>query len=324
MKARAVSRALPVVLTVVAALMVGGCGDSGSKDSSAGKPLKVAANFYPVEEAAKQIGGSNVTVTDLTSVGAEPHDLELTPEKAAALSDASLVLYLSHDFQPSVEKAVAQLPQSTKAVDLLQGVKLRPASTGIPGVRGEVDGGPGEALAGGQDPHVWVDPARFSAMARKIQAAMIAADPSHRAQYVTNGDAYVAKLQSLASDFSESLASCKSKVLVTSHAAFGYIADRYGLTQAAIAGITPEAEPNPQSLAALAKYARSKGVKTVYFETLVPKRLSQTLANEIGAKTDALNPVEGLTAAEIKDGNDYISIQRDNLARLKSGLSCTG
>jgi zinc transport system substrate-binding protein len=112
-------------------------------------------------------------------------------------------------------------------------------------------------------------------------------------------------------------------VLVTSHAAFGYLADRYHLVQAAIAGISPEAEPDPKSLAATARYAKARGVKTVFFETLVPRKLSQTVAQTIGARTDALNPIEGLTANERKAGVTYTSIQRRNLTALVRGLDCT-
>jgi zinc transport system substrate-binding protein len=319
-----------LIAMAIGALAMAGCGGAdrsgaaGAAGAGATAPLAVVASFYPLQEAAQRIGGSHVRVTDLTPVGGEPHDLELTPDRLAALERARLVLYLGHAFQPQVEKAVASLPSSARTLDLLDGVRLRPASTGISGVHGEVDGGSGEALAGGGDPHVWVDPGRFAAMAERVEAALIAADPAHRAAYERNGARYRAQLRALDAEFAQTLAACRDTVLVTSHAAFGYLTDRYGLTQAAIAGITPEAEPDPASLAALAHFASRRHVGTVYFETLVPRRLSQTLAAEIGAGTDALDPVEGLTEEGVADGADYVSIQRENLRRIARGLSCTG
>ena len=317
----------PLAAAVCLLLAVAGCGGQASADSAGtndGKPLRVTANFYPVEEAARAIGGDRVEVTDLTPPGGEPHDVELKPPQLADLERADLVLYLGGGFQPQVEKAVSSLPADARTVDLLSGVTLRPAQLGIPGVRGEVDGGPGsEALKGNRDPHVWVDPARFIATAQRIRDALIAADPDGRSTYEANARRYVATLRQLDGDFRAHLRHCAAPVLVTSHAAFGYLADRYGLTQAAIAGISPEAEPDPKSLAATAAYAKRHGVTTVFFETLVPRQLAQTVATTIGAKTDALNPVEGLTHKELDAGEGYVSIQRKNLAALVRGLRCT-
>ena len=313
------------VAVAAAAVAVSGCSDS-SPANGATKTLRVTANFYPVEESAKAIGGELVSVSDLTPVGGEPHDLELRPAQVADLERANLVLYLADGFQPQVEKAVASLPASVKRVDLLEGIALRPAQVGIPGVQGQVDGGSGgpEALKGDRDPHVWVDPTRFVAMATRIRAALIAADPSGRATFEANARRYIAGLRALDRDFAATLRDCRSPVLVTSHAAFGYLADHYGLTQAAIAGISPEAEPDPKSLAATAGYAKAHHVNAVFFETLVPRKLSETVARTIGAKTAALNPVEGLDRQQLDAGETYTSIQRENLAAMVKALRCTG
>jgi zinc transport system substrate-binding protein len=314
---------LAAALLVIGALAAGCGSDDDAGGGGAGVPVEVIANFYPVEEAAKVIGGERAHVVDLTPVGAEPHDLELKAPQLAALEQADLVLYLGTGFQPQVEKAVREAPGDVVKVDLLRGIPLRAADVGIPGVRGEVDGGRGpESLEGGRDPHVWVDPGRFIAMAQRIERALVAADPAGEAMYRANARRYVATLRGLDADFRAQLRSCHSPVLVTSHAAFGYLADRYDLTQAAIAGLSPEAEPDPRSLVAIARYAKARGVGTVYFETLVPRKLSQTVAREIGARTDALNPVEGLTRREADAGETYVSIQRRNLAALRAGLKC--
>jgi len=314
-----------VLLGAACVLALSACGEDGpTRDPSPASsregrgPLKVAAGFYPLYEAAREIGGDDAEVTNLTPVDSGPHDLELDARAAAAIEEAGLVVYLGRGFQPEVERAVAGRDAGT--LDVLTTQELRPAQAGIPGVRGEVDG---EKLEGDADPHVWVDPGRFVEMTDAIAEAMIAADPSRRATFEANLARYRASLTALDGEFERSLADCSTRTLVTSHAAFGYLADRYGLVQAPIAGISPDEEPDPQSLAAVAKRAKADGVKTVFFETLVPKALSQTVAEEIGATTDALDPVEGLTEESERAGASYVSIQRDNLRRLAKGLGCT-
>lgn len=280
----------------------------------------MAAGFYPLAEAVQAIGGDRVKVVSLTAPGVSPHDAEPPAAALSGLEQSDLAFYLGENFQPAVQKAIDGVGADTETVDLLEGIDLRPVDSGIPGVRGEVDG---EVLEGGRDPHVWVDPAQFIAMAERIQAELIDADPDGRGIYEANGRAYIAGLKDLDDSFKGRLDTCDTRTLVTSHAAFGYLADRYDLKQAPIAGISPGDEPDPQSLAATAKLAEADGVQTVFFESLVPKDLAETVAAEIGAKTDALNPVEGLTEDEIAAGATYSSIQADNLRRLEKGLGCT-
>lgn len=317
-----------VAMSVAALILVmSGCGDDAAStgtESTAVSHLEVATAFYPVEEAARRIGGDRVEVTDLTPPGGEPHDLEPTPQAVARLEGADVVLYLGEGFQPGVEKAVRNLGGGVAKVDLLHGLRLRGLDAPVQGVRGEVEGGSGEALSGDRDPHVWVDPHTFLQMVGATRDALIAADPDGRTTYEANAAAYVDELRALDREFADGLKACRGKVLVTSHAAFGYLADRYGLVQAPIAGISPEEEPDPKSLAATAAFAKTHGVTTVFFETLVPKALSQTVADEIGARTDALDPVEGIPQDRLDAGASYLTIQRDNLRRLETGLGCTG
>jgi len=311
----------------VVALVLAGCGDDAATSGTAGAgtaPLAVAAAFYPVEEAVREVGGDRVAVTDLTPPGGEPHDIELTPEAVADLERADVVLYLGGGFQPGVEKAVANLGDGAETVDLLEGLRLRGLDAPVPGVRGEVEGGGDEAHADAKDPHVWVDPHTFASMVAATRDALIAADPQGAETYRENAAAYLGELRDLDGAFAAGLRGCRGRVLVTSHAAFGYLADRHGLVQAPIAGISPEEEPDPRSIAATAAFAKRHGVTTVFFETLVPKALARTVADEIGARTDALDPVEGIPQDQLDAGASYITIQRDNLARLRAGLGCTG
>jgi zinc transport system substrate-binding protein len=309
---------------VVVSLLAAACGDSDETAATTGDEagaISVAAAFYPIEEAVRTVGGERVEVTNLVPPGGTAHDLELSGQAAAAIETADLVLYLGEGFQTSVESAVANRDDADSAIDLLDGIDLRGADAPVPGVVGEVDG---TLIAGGvKDPHFWVDPALFGSMVETVRDALAAADPEGEPTYTANAEAYLAEVDALDADFAAGLEACRGRALVTSHAAFGYLADRYGLIQAPIAGISPEEEPDPKSLAATAAFAREKGVTTVFFETLVPKDLAETVAAEIGAKTDALDPVEGIAQDQLDEGATYLTIQRDNLQRLESGLGCT-
>lgn len=315
-------RALVLLVLAPAAALAGACGgdDGDGAGRADGDRLAVVASFYPLEEAARRIAGDRADVSGLTPPGAGPHDLELDAAGAAAIETAGLVVYLGSGFQPAVEQAVASLPVEAR-VNLLEGQTLRGIDAPVEGVVGEVDG---EVIGDGEDPHVWVDPARFIALAEGIRDALVAADPDGAEAYRANAETYLAELRALDAEFEKGLGECATRTLVTSHAAFGYLADRYGLKQAPIAGISPEDEPDPRSLAAVARLAKADGVRTVFFETLVPPDLAETVADEIGAATDALDPVEGIPQEGLDAGATYASIQRANLAALVKGLGCTG
>lgn len=174
---------------------------------------------------------------------------------------------------------------------------------------------------GGLDPHVWLSPALAVQEVRNIEAALAKADPENAASFKQNADAYVAQLERLDQDFSSALANAKRKDFITQHAAFGYLAQEYGLTQVPIAGLSPDQEPSAAQMTEIVKFAKEHQVKTIFFETLVSSKVAETIAREIGAKTAVLNPIEGLTAEDEAAGRDYLSLMRQNLEALKAALN---
>jgi zinc transport system substrate-binding protein len=284
---------LRIVLATALVLLAAACGSS----SGSGGGTQVVAAFYPLAYAAQQIGGSSVHVRNLTPSGAEPHDIELTPRDVADLQRADVVLYLSHDFQPAVQKAVADA--RGRRIDVLGGIPL------VSGVGDE---------AGKTDPHVWLDPVLYERIVTRIGAVL-----GHPAA----ARALAAKVHRLDLDYRTGLAHCARRDFVSSHAAFGYLAARYGLHQVPITGIDPESEPTPQKLASLARLVKRLHIDTVFFERLVSPKLAQTVAREAGAKTAVLDPIEGLTPGEAKAGATYLSVMRENLAQLRRVLGCS-
>jgi len=301
---------------VVGALVLTACGGTSSAKSSDGK-LSVVASFYPMEFLASQIGGDHVKVTDLTAAGVEPHDLELTAKQVASVQQAGLVVYLK-GLQPTVDQAVGQ-SDSKQVVDAtasspLVDHHLDEGTEGAEGQGGQQHTGP----AG--DPHIWLDPTRYAAVAKSVGAELAKADPDHAADYRKNTDELVTKLTTLDKDFQAGLTATKSKTFVTSHAAFGYLADHYGLKQIAINGVDPEAEPTPARLAGIQKAAKENGVSTIFFETLVSPKLANTVAKDLGLKTAVLDPIEGVQPSS---NDDYFSIMKRNLTNLQAALGAT-
>ncbi|MEV8095461.1 metal ABC transporter substrate-binding protein [Kitasatospora sp. NPDC085879] len=311
--ARRPARAAALTATALAAaLTLTACGGTGSAQDAGGR-LSVVASFYPMEFLASQIGGEHVKVTDLTAAGVEPHDLELTAKQVGAVQKAGAVVYLK-GLQPTVDRAVAQ-SHSHHVVDATAASPLvdHHLDEGGEEEHGHEHGGP----AG--DPHIWLDPSRYAAVAKAVGAEFAQADPAHAADYEKNTADLVTRLTGLDKEFQDGLKGSRSKAFVTSHAAFGYLADHYGLEQIAINGVDPEAEPSPARLALIQQAARAHGVTTIFFESLVSPALATSVAKDLKLQTAVLDPIEG-----IKDGKgDYFSVMRQNLTNLRAALGAT-
>ncbi|MFD3336882.1 metal ABC transporter substrate-binding protein [Streptomyces sp. NPDC058700] len=304
-------------------------GSSDAADGGSGGKLDVVASFYPMQYLAEQIGGGHVAVNTLTKPGVEPHDLELKPKQIGELGEADVVLYLK-GIQPAVDEAIAQAGVEN-TVDAATLTKLEAHGTGAghEGHAHEEHAHEGEEHAAGEeghdhaseagaDPHVWLDPVKYAEVAKGVGSALEKADPDHAADYRKNADALVKKLGDLDTAFETGLKNTATKTFITTHSAFGYLAERYGLDQEGISGVDPESEPSPARIKELQDIAKQDKVTTVFFETLASDRTARTLASDTGLKTDVLDPLEGIT--DTSKGDDYIEVMRSNLAALQKAL----
>jgi zinc transport system substrate-binding protein len=306
---------LATFLAVIALATITACGGdsdkSGTSDSGSER-LHVEASFYPLQWMAERVGGAQLDVGSLTPPGAEPHDLELTPSDVASVAGADVVVYLA-DFQPAVDDAVADV-DADKRFDAAEFADLSLTYTPIEEGEKETE------EAGAVDPHFWLDPTRLGAVATAFADYLSGIDPANAETYEANAATLQAELGELDDELEEGLATCKNKDLVTSHNAFGYLADRYGLEQVGITGLTPEDEPSPADLAAVSDFVREHDVRTIYFETLVSPDIAEAIAGETGATTDVLDPIEGLN--DESQGDNYLEIMRSNLTNLRAGQPC--
>ncbi|MFE7316753.1 metal ABC transporter substrate-binding protein [Streptomyces sp. NPDC057555] len=301
---------------VLGLLALSACSPTASGRSDDGR-LRVTASFYPLQFLAEQIGGDHVEVSNLTKPGVEPHDLTLTPKQTAQLDESGAIVYLK-GLQPAVDDSV----QQSGVKHIADAAEL----TSLETHGNEVDGhhhttgdnhshSEGEP---GQDPHVWLDPVKFAEVAKGVNKTFAAADPKNKADYQKNTDALVKKLDALNKEFADGLKNRASDTFITTHAAFGYLAERYGLVEEAISGLDPESEPSANRIKELHTLAQSHHVSTVFFETLANPATAKTLAGDLHLKTDVLDPLEGIT--KTSRGTDYFSVQRANLAALQKAL----
>ncbi|HMM22369.1 MAG TPA: metal ABC transporter substrate-binding protein [Selenomonadales bacterium] len=275
----------------------------------AAKPT-IVTTIYPLYDFTKQVVGDKADVALLVPAGAEPHDWEPAPADMIKIKNAKMFVYNGAGMEEWIDKLQGSVLKGKKVVKASDYVNVLAAQF-------TEEGEP--APAGISDPHIWLDPVNAQAIVQGIADAVSAMDPANGSYYKSNASHYIAELQALDQEY-QILGNAPRKQIVTSHAAFAYMAKRYGLQQVAIMGLAPDAEPTPQRMAEVIRYVKANGIRYIFFETLVSPKLSEVIASEAGAQTLVLNPIEGLTDEEIAQGANYITEMRMNLTNLKIAL----
>lgn len=258
--------------------------------------FQITASFYPLAEFAKQIGGERIEVKTMVPAGIEPHDYEPTPKDRALLGQADIFIFNGANLEPWLDRLLPDLAKTETINASKYILKLE------------------------QDPHFWLDPVMAQEITKGMLQKFIEIDPKNSSYYSENANNYIKKLADLDNKFKQ-LANCPKKDIIAPHAAFAYLAKRYGLNQVPIAGIF-EQEPSPSRLAEISRFIKEKNIKYIFFETLASSKLSKTLAIETGTNILALNPIEGLLPKEKEQGENYISLMEKNLNNLKIALEC--
>ncbi len=306
------SAASALVLAVSAG--VAGCGDADNPDSAGGGAgrLKVVASFYPLQFVTEKIGGDRVSVTSLTAPGVEPHDLELTAKQVGSLAGADLVVY-EKGLQPAVDEAVEQ-NAAEAGFDVSGAARLEAT-----GAHFQEEGE--QAHAGDLDPHFWLDPTRLAAVGDAVATRLADADPDNADGYRQRATALRTELTALDEAFRTGLATCRLKTFVTTHEAFAYLAQRYGLQMVGIAGLTPDADPSPARIKQVEDIVRREKVTTIFYEELVSPKVAESIARDLKVRTAVLSPIEGL--ADANSTENYLSLMRENLTELRKANNCT-
>lgn len=314
-------RKILITLMITIILLSVGCNKQPSSKPNAEKAeegIVVYTSIYPMYDFAEKIGKDKVDLRLMVPPGAEPHDWEPTAKLMAELENADVIIYNGLNMETWIDRVIKALGnediiivKSSEEIDLL---KLQENHSHEEGEEHN------EEYHGDYDPHVWLDPIRAIKQGENIKDALVKADKKNKSYYEENFNEFQSKLKKLDEKYREELQNIKSNEIVVAHAAFGYLADRYGLEQISISGLTPQEEPSAAKMARVSELVKDHNIKYIFFESLTSPRLAEVLANETGAEIAVLNPVGGVTEEEIKDGKDYISIMEENLEALKKAL----
>jgi zinc transport system substrate-binding protein len=277
----------PLLAAALAACALAGCSTPAEPSAD------VLATFYPLEFVASRIAGGNVTVAAL----------EPSPGDAVRVSGAKVLLAQGAGFEPWLAGLLENARGSAEVVETTQGLPLRASDEGV-------------------DPHTWLDPTLLAEQSRRVEDALAARFPEHADAFRGRGAALREDLGRLHAELEAGLASCGLDVIIANHDAYGYLAARYNFTVVSISGLSPEAEPSPEALAHAIDVAREHNVTVVFFEELASPRVVQVVAEEVGASTRVLSPVEGLDEDARAAGEDYVSLMRENLAGLREAMRC--
>jgi zinc transport system substrate-binding protein len=276
--------------------------------NTANKKLQVTASFYPMYFFASQIGGDKADVMSITPAAAEPHDYEPTTQQIVKINQSNMLVLNGGIMEAWGNKIKDQLTGSnTLIVTAGEGLINKDLNEN------------GQKIL---DPHVYMDPILAKKQVAVIEKGFEKIDPKDALYFQANAKKLEGELDQLNAEFKQGLSNCKQKDFITSHAAFGYLAAQYGINQVSISGVSPDEEPSSQKLAEITQLVKQKDIKIIFFESLVSPKLSETIANETGAKTMVLDPIEGITSDGVKAGHTYFTIMRDNLAALQDALQC--
>lgn len=299
--------AIVIPLAMIATLYSGGGAQLQETSQSNGSKPVVVASFYPLYEFTMQIAGDKAAVSTMVPAGIEPHDWEPTAFDISRARSADILVINGAGFESWADEIGARLLVNTS-----EGLELGHAE-----VEAE------DEHEGGVNPHIWLDPSLAKHQLAKIRDALLVADPENAGHYNENADRFAAELDSLDSMIRSELADCEKSDFIAFHDAFAHFAERYGLDQRSVHGVSPEGEILPQRIEQVISLAKEHDLDVVYSEDLIDSRLADTIASEIpGGRVLVLSPIEGIDREEQEAGIGYIEKMKQNLANLKEGLDC--
>jgi zinc transport system substrate-binding protein len=284
---------------------------------ASGGGIRVLTSVFPLKEFAADIVGDRGEASLLLPPGAGVHTWQPRPGDLVRLSECDLFILVGAGLEPWLPGLMKGLgDKRPPTLEASAGLDLLPAwEANVRAVR--------HRAHGPSDPHVWLDPDLAIRIVGAIRDKLTALDPGGGPAYLRNAAALEGRLRDMDAGYREGLRDCSGKaIIVAGHAAFGYLARRYGLEQIALYGASPDSQPTPAELIAVVKDARARGVKAVFAESSESPALANSLSRELGVRTLILNPGHNLTRAEIRAGTTFFDIMEANLRSLEDGLDC--
>jgi zinc/manganese transport system substrate-binding protein/manganese/iron transport system substrate-binding protein len=309
-------RRLIAPLFIAAVLALSACGRAGNSGQALDGRIQVVASTSIIGDIVGQIGGDNVSVTSLVPIGGDTHTFSPTPQDVARVTSARVVFVNGAGYEEFLATLLQSAGGSAEVVELSKGITLRELAEGESHEEGEAH------EEGGLDPHVWTDPANVKYWTQTIAETLGRVDAEHAELYAENAARFNTELDELdawiGAQFAEVPA--EQRLLVTDHAVFGYMADRYGLEQIGtiLPGYSSAAQPSAQELAALQDEIAEHGVKAIFVGDVVNENLAGQIADDTGVRlvtvlTESLTPTDGPAPT-------YIEYMRHNVTTMAEAL----
>ncbi len=296
---------MSLILIIITVFSVG-CSKTTSKEDTKNKKIKIYTSIYPLYDFAKKVGKDKVDVTNLVPAGTEPHDWELSTSDLINLEKADMLIYNGAGIENWIDKVINNLDNKNIVyVKTSENLNLKKNNS---------------KDSSKYDPHTWLSIKNAKKEMESIKNALSKYDPQNKDYYEKNYKVYAKKFDELDKKYLNTLKSIKNKNIIVAHEAFGYLCDEYNIKQEGIEGLNPDSEPDPARMKEIINFAKKNKVKTIFFEELVSPKVAETIAKEINANTEVLNPLEGLSEEQIKNNEDYFSVMEENLKVLYESM----
>lgn len=281
-------------------------------------PLRVVATFSILGDLVREVGGDRVSVTTLVRPDADAHGYTPAPSDARTLAAADLVVVNGLGLEGWIDRLIQASGAKAPVIVASSGVKP------IDGEGGHDHGDHGDSAGHGHraDPHAWQSIANTKIYIGNIRDGLAKVDPAGAAAYAANAQAYLAKLDALDGEVRAAIAAIppEHRRIITTHDAFGYFSNAYGLTFIAPQGVSTDSEASPRDVGRIIRQIRRDKIPAVFLENITDPRLMQQIARESGAVlggkvySDALSAPDG-------PAPDYLAMMRNNLSAFRAALS---
>lgn len=280
--------------------------------------VKVLTSIFPLEEFAAAVAGDRGEVSLLLPPGAGVHSWQPRPGDIVRLASSDLFISVGSGLEPWLTDILRAIPAGkVRVLEVSRGLALLPAS-------GETQEEARDGhRQGSRDPHVWLDLDLDQTIVDRIVQALSAINPGSAGYFRTNAEGYKERLRQMDARYREGLRDCSGRrIVIAGHAAFGYLAKRYGLVQTALYGMSPDSQATPGQMMKIIDGCRRAGIRTVFYENSISPDLARTLAAEINGRVLVLSAGHNLTRDEIRQGVTFLDLMEENLKNLREGLGC--